>query len=71
MFDKESEFKLDFNNLLKDFDIKTVLTSVKNPQANTPVDRVHPVILNMLVTNDIDNKVFNYIDPWGKDLAYI
>ena len=25
----------------------------------------------MLVTKDLDNKVFNYIDPWGENLAYI
>ena len=32
---------------------------------------VHQLILNMLVTKDLDNKVFNYIDPWGETLAYI
>ena len=25
----------------------------------------------MLVTKNIDNKVFGYIDPWGETLAYI
>ena len=25
----------------------------------------------MLATKDIDNKVFDYIDPWGETLAYI
>ena len=38
------------------FDIKPVLTSVKNPQANALVERVHQVILNMLVTKYIDKK---------------
>ena len=57
--------------MLKEFDIKPVLTSVKNPQANAPVERAHQVILNMLVTKDIDNKVFDYIDPWGETLASI
>ena len=71
MFDISSEFKQDFTPLLKDFYIKPVLTSVKNPQANAPVERVHQVILNMLVTKDLDNKVFNYIDPWGETLASI
>ena len=66
VFDNRSEFKRDFTPLLKDFDIKPVLTSVKNPQANAPVERVHQVILNMLVTKDLDNKVFDYIDPWGE-----
>ena len=25
----------------------------------------------MLVTKDIDNKVFDYIDPWGETISYI
>ena len=71
MFDNGSKFKRDFTPLLKDFDIKSVLTSVKNPQANAPVELLHQVILNMLVTKDLDNKVFDYIDPWCENLAYI
>ena len=54
-----------------DFSIKPVLTSVKNPQSNATVELVHQVILNMLVTKDIDNKVFNYIYPWGETLVYL
>ena len=38
VFDNVSEFKQDFTPLLKDFNIKPVLTSVKNPRANAPVD---------------------------------
>ena len=45
--------------------------SVKNPQANYPVEILHQVILNMLVTKDIDKKVFAYIYIWGETLAYI
>ena len=45
--------------------------SVKNPQANSPADLVHQVILNMLVTKDLDNKLFDYIFPWGETLASI
>ena len=32
---------------------------------------MHQVILNILVTKDTDNKLFNYIDPWGETLASI
>ena len=71
MFDNESEFKQDFTPLLKDFDIKPVLTSIKNPRANAPVKQVNQVILNMLVTKDLDNKVFDYIDPWVETLSAI
>ena len=56
--------------MLKDFDIKPLLTSDKEPQVNAPVEQVHQVILNMLVTKDIDNKVFDYIYPWSETLAY-
>ena len=71
VFDNGYEFKRDFTPLLKDFDIKTVLTSVKNPQANAPVERVHQLIINMLVTKDIDNKVFDYIYTWVETISYI
>ena len=57
--------------MLKDFNIKPVINTIKNPQSNSPVERVHQVILNMLVTKDIDNKVFDHIDPWGETLAAI
>ena len=65
VFDNGSDFKQDFTTLSKDFGIKTVLTTIKNPQTNTPVERVHQVILNMLVTKDFDNRVFDHIYPWG------
>ena len=71
MFDNGSEFIRDFTPLLKDFDIKPVLTSVKNPQANDPVELVHQLILNMLVTKYLDNRVFYYIYPCGETLASI
>ena len=44
---------------------------IKNPQANAPVERMHQVILNMLLTKDIYNKLFDYIDPWGETRGYI
>ena len=49
----------------------TCISSVENPQDNAPVERVHQVILNMLFTKDVDNKFFDYIDPWGETLASI
>ena len=65
VFDNGSEFKRDFTPLIKDYDITPILTKIKNPQANAPVERVHQVILNMLVPKNIDNKIFNHIDTWG------
>ena len=52
-------------------DNKPVLTSVKKPQHKALVKRLHQVILNILVTRYIDNKVCGHIYPWGETLAYI
>ena len=41
LFDNGSEFKRDFATFLKEFNIKLILTSSNNPQANAPVERVH------------------------------
>ena len=57
--------------MIKEFDIKPLLTTIKKLQANAPVDQVHQVILNKLVAKDIDKKVFDHIDPWGEILASI
>ena len=57
--------------MLKELDIKPVLTSVNNPQANASAEQENQVILKMIVTNDLDNKLFDYIDPWGENLEYI
>ena len=68
MFENGYEFKQDFITLLKYFNIKPFTTTIKNPKDNTPVERVHRVILNMLVTKDLDNTVFDYKDLWGGSL---
>ena len=70
MFDNGFEFKQDFNLLLNYFDIKPVLTTIKKLQANALMERVQQVILNMLTTKDLDNKVLKHIYPWGETLAY-
>ena len=66
-----SEFKRNFTLLLKGFYIKPVYTTIKNPQTNAQVDRVYQVIYNMLVTKDLDTKVFEYIYQWGETLDSI
>ena len=71
VFDNGSKFKQYFTPLIKDFNIKTVLTSVKNPQANAQVEEVHQLIFNIIFTKDLDNKLFDHIDPWGETLASI
>ena len=71
IFDNGSEFKKDFLPLLKDFSIKPTPTSIKNPQANAAVERVHQVLGNMLRTQDLSNQILDYINPWGNILSSI
>ena len=65
------EFKQEFTSLLKGFNIKPVLTKIINPQLYAPVEQVHQIILNIIDTKDLDNKIFDHIDPWGELLASI
>ena len=44
---------------------------INKPQSNAPMERVHQVILNMLVTKYLDNNIFYYIYPWVEALASI
>ena len=57
--------------LLKDFDIKPKLTTVENLQGNSPVERIHQVVNDMIKTKELDKLVFKYIDPWGEVLSLI
>ena len=71
IFDNGSEFKMHFMTLLKDFDIKPKPTTVENPQGNSPVERIHQVVQNMIKTKELDKLVFDYIDPWGEILSSV
>jgi len=71
IFDNGSEFKKDFVILLKDIKVKPTCTTVENPQGNSPVERVHQVIHNMIITKDLKNKVVDYINPWGEILSSV
>jgi hypothetical protein len=52
--DNGSEFKLHFETLCDSYGIKRKPTSVKTPQANAILERVHQVIMRMLCTAEID-----------------
>ena len=71
MLENVSEFKQDFTPLIKYFDIIFIYKTVNTPQSNTLVYRLYQSMYNMLVTNYLDIKVFDYIDLWGKTLLYI
>jgi hypothetical protein len=52
IYDNGSEFKLHFRALCDTYGIKRKPTSVKNPQANAILERIHAVFINMLQTDE-------------------
>jgi len=69
--DNGSEFKKDFRPLLRDLGIKLKPTTVRNPQANAVLERVHQVLGNMLRTKNIRELDLNPDDPWTEVLASV
>ena len=55
--------------MLKDWSIKPKANTIKNPQANSPVERIHQVLRHMLLTKNPKEKTFDYIDPFGATLV--
>jgi hypothetical protein len=53
IYNNGSEFKLHFHSLCDVYGIKHKLTSVKNPQVNAILERIHAVIANMLCTSKL------------------
>ena len=54
MYDNGSEFKLNFEYLCDSYGIKRKPTTIKNPQLNAILERVHQVLGQMLCTAEID-----------------
>jgi len=54
IYDNGSEFKLHFHSLCDIYGLKGKPTTIKNPQANSILERVHQVIMGMLRTSKID-----------------
>ncbi len=54
VYDDGSDFKLHFKTLFDSYGLKRKPTSVKNPQANAILERVHQMIMGMLRTVEID-----------------
>ena len=54
IYDNGSEFKLHFKALCESYQIKRKPTTVKNPQANAVLERIHGVIANMMRTAGLD-----------------
>ncbi len=54
MYNNGSKFKLHLCSLYDTYEIKHKPTSVKNPQANAILERIHAVVTNMLRTTKLD-----------------
>jgi hypothetical protein len=50
IYNNDSEFKLYLRNLCKTYGVKHKPASIKNPQANAILERIHTVFTNMLRT---------------------
>ena len=71
LYDNGSEFKKDFLPMLRDFAIQATCTSIKNPQSNAILERIHQVVGSMLKTQDLKEKIFDSWKPWSKILASV
>ena len=69
IFDNGNKLKKDFLPLLKDFSIRPTPTTIKNPQANSILERVHQVLGNMLTTKNLQKYDFDDMDPWSELLG--
>jgi hypothetical protein len=54
IYDNGSEFKLNFNYIYETYGIKRKPTTIKNPQANAILERLHQVLAQMLHTSELD-----------------
>jgi hypothetical protein len=54
IYDNCSEFKLNFEYLCVTYGIKRKPTTIKNPQANAILERLHQVLAQMLHTSELD-----------------
>jgi hypothetical protein len=54
IYNNGSEFNLHFRDLCKTYGVKRKPTSIKNPQANAILERMHAVFTNMLCTAKLD-----------------
>ena len=59
----------DFKNMIqRDYGIKHKPITVRNPEANAVVERVHQVLANMARTFELENKYLDATDPLERHL---
>ena len=55
----------EFRDMLKnDYGIKEKIITVRNPQANAIVERIHQVIANIIRTFELQDNYLDEDDPW-------
>ena len=54
IYNNGSEFKLNFEYLCETYGIKRKPTTIKNPQANAILERLHQVLAQMLCTSKLN-----------------
>ena len=69
--DNGAEFKKDFRTISTDYGVQVKNTTVKNPQANGVLERVHLVICNMLRAKNLAELEIPKDDPWTAILASV
>src|SRR5688500_9689204 len=70
--DRGNEFiSKDFTKMsVNDYGIKRKPITVRNPQANAIVERIHQVIANMVRTFELETNYLDEDDPWKGILCY-
>jgi transposase InsO family protein len=70
-YDRGSEFiGTGFRTTVKnEYGIKAKPITVRNPQANAIIERIHQVIANMIRTYELEDVYMDKKDPWGGILA--
>ena len=60
-----------FKNIIikYEYEIKAKCASTKNPQANSILERIHQVIVNLIWTSNLKNNYIDEDDPWSGILA--
>ena len=70
-FDNGKEFKKDFLHIFDDYGVKPKPTTIKNPQANSVLERVHQVLGDMLQARNVKGLNLDTDDPWSEVLASV
>ena len=72
LHDKGTEFTgNEFQELLTSYNLKSKRISMKNPQANGILERIHDMIKECLKTFHLQTHVFDVLDPWTGFLANV